>query len=119
QGMQALAKQSMARHAERYDCFVAVAPRNDVESAATTSRIHMDEVAQQRIDLVIPFPAAEYAVMADAGLHVVDAAVGAHAGAEVLRGERLSDRADIVLLALDRHQPHALDRGRIHRAAAE
>jgi hypothetical protein len=30
--------------------------------------------------------------MADAGLHVVDLAVGAHAGAEVLRRQRLAGR---------------------------
>src|SRR5581483_6815526 len=77
------------------------------------SRIDVDEIAQQRIDLVVPLPAAEYAVVPDAGLHVVDAAIGAHAGAEVLRGERLPDRADVVLLALDRHQAHALDGSRV------
>ena len=35
------------------------------------SRIHMHEIAQQRIDLVVPALAREHAVMADAGLHVV------------------------------------------------
>ena len=60
----------------------------------------------------------EHAVMADAGLHVVHLAIGAHAGAEVLRGQRLADRADVVLLALDRHQAHSLDRGGVHRPAA-
>src|SRR6202790_3491028 len=82
------------------------------------SRIDVHEVAQQGIDLVVPAAAGEHAVMADAGLHVMDLAIGAYAGAEVLRGERLADRADIVLFAFDRHQPHPLDRGRVHRPAA-
>jgi mannose-6-phosphate isomerase-like protein (cupin superfamily) len=51
----------------------------------------VDEIPQQRIDFVVPAPAAEYAVMADAGLHVMHLAVGAHAGAEVLRRQRLAD----------------------------
>ena len=52
----------------------------------------MHEVAQERIDLVVPLLAAEHTIMADAGLHVVDLAVGAHAGAEVLRRQRLAGR---------------------------
>src|ERR1700686_3077112 len=75
--------------------------------AGTTasSRIDVHEVAQQGIDLVVPAAAGENPVMADAGLHVMDLAIGAHAGAEVFGGGRLADRADIVLFALDRHQP--------------
>ncbi len=34
---------------------------------SSPSRIDVNEIAQQRMDLVIPAPAAEYAVMADAG----------------------------------------------------
>src|ERR1700723_4644667 len=86
--------------------------------ASVSSRIDVHEVAQQRIDFVVPAPAAEYAVMTDAGLHVMHLAIGAHAGAKVLRCQGLADRTDIVLLALDRHQAHPLDRGRIHRTAA-
>src|SRR2546423_8398055 len=56
--------------------------------------------------------------MADAGLHVMHPAIGTHAGAEVLRRQRLADRADVVLLALDGHQAHPLDRGGLHRPAA-
>src|ERR1700682_1494618 len=82
------------------------------------SRIDVYEIPQQRIDFVVPALAAEHAVMADAGLHVVHLAIGAHAGAEVLRGQRLADGADVVLLAFDRHQAHSLDRGGIHRPAA-
>ena len=37
--------------------------------AAITSRIHVHEISQQRIDLVVPALAGEHAVMADAGLH--------------------------------------------------
>src|ERR1700688_61730 len=55
--------------------------------AGTTasSRIDVHEVAQQGIDLVVPAAAGEHAVMADAGLHVMDPARGARAGAEGLR----------------------------------
>src|ERR1700757_3661029 len=76
-----------------------VRPGDDIEQVSWSeqcgdkvSRIHMNEIAQQRIDFVIPLPAAEHAIMPDAGLHVVNAAIGTHAGAEVLRGERLADR---------------------------
>ena len=54
----------------------------------------MNEIPQQRIDFVIPFAAAEDSVMTDAGLHVVHLAIGAHTGAEILRGQRLPDRPD-------------------------
>src|ERR1700754_3960754 len=65
------------------------APRNDDERFVLISRINVHEIPQQRIDLVVPALAGEHAVMADAGLHVVDAPIGAYAGAEILRGERL------------------------------
>src|SRR6266403_20646 len=90
--------------------------RNDgAPRESRTSRIDVHEIPQQRIDFVIPALAAEDAVVADAGLHVVHLAIGAHAGAEILRGQRLADRADVVLLAFDRHQAHPLDRGGIRR----
>ena len=69
-----------------------------------------DDVAHDRIDLVLPAPAAEHAVVADAGLHVVGAQVGPQLAAQVLRGERLADRADVVAFALDRQQRGAADR---------
>src|SRR6185437_8322728 len=82
-------------------------------------RIDVNEIAQQRVDLVVPLLAAEHAVVSDAGLHVVDTAIGANAGTELLRGERLADRADVILFAFDRHQPHAPDRSRVYGTAAE
>jgi hypothetical protein len=80
-------------------CADPLARRDDRENRCekqaevrmAASRIHVHEIPQQRIDFVIPAPAAEDAVMADAGLHVMHLAIGAHAGAEVLRGERLPD----------------------------
>src|SRR5258708_36784153 len=62
------------------------------------SRIDVHEIAQQRIDFVVPALAAEYAVMADAGLHVVHLAIAAHAGAETLRRSRLSRRTAVALM---------------------
>src|SRR4051812_24173767 len=102
------------------DCFVASLLAMTLRETCPSppSRIDVDEIAQQRIDLVVPAPAGKHPVMADAGLHVVDLAIGPNTGAEVLRCQGLADRADIVLLTLDRHQAHALDRGRVHRAAA-
>src|ERR1700760_3206993 len=74
--------------------------------ATTASRIDVNEIPQQRIDLVIPLAPAEHAVVPDAGLHMMDAAIGAHTGAELLGGQRLADRADVVLFAFDRHHTH-------------
>ena len=71
------------------------------------SRIDVHEIPQQRIDFVVPAAAREHAVMADAGLHVMHAPIGAHPGAEVLRRQGLADRADVVLLAFDRSRPSA------------
>src|SRR5262245_24167040 len=90
-------------------CWAASGDRRGLSIRKTnplaSSGIDGHEVAQQRIDLVVPLPAAEHAVMSHAGLHVMHPAVGPHPGAELLRCERLADRADVVLLALDRHQP--------------
>src|SRR5664279_2305261 len=72
-----------------------------------------DDVSHHRIDLVLPGAAREHAVMADAGLHVVALAGGAQRRAQVVRGQRLPDRADVVLLAFHRKQHGALDRRRL------
>ena len=56
--------------------------------------------------------------MADAGLHGVALAVGPQARAEVMRRRRLANRADVVLLALDREQRGALNRARLDLLAA-
>src|SRR6185295_9157329 len=70
---------------------LALHPGYWAKGTTITSRIHVHEIPQQRIDLVVPALAGEHAVMADAGLHVVHLAIGAHAGAKVLRRQRLAD----------------------------
>src|ERR1700752_4997642 len=123
-----LSGNATSRHCERseaihsaestkVDCFVATLLAM-TWTELCLSRIDVHKIPQQRIDFVVPLLAGKHAVMADTGLHVVHLAIGAHAGAEVLGCERLADRADVVLLALDRHQPHAPDRLRIDLAAA-
>src|SRR4029453_13131867 len=77
----------------------------------------VDHVAHHRIDMLLPAAAAEDAVMPYAGLDVVVAQVGAERAAEVLRGERLAHRADVVALALHREQGGAADRTRVDEAA--
>src|SRR5258706_9978935 len=79
---------------------------------------YLDDIAHLRIDAGLPALAAENAVVADAGLDVVALEVRPHAGAQVLRRERLADRADIVALAFDGEQSHAADRARLDLAAA-
>src|SRR5580693_3448114 len=95
-------------HSRRHPEVRALARLEGWVTGPLNSRIHMHEIAQQRIDFVVPAFAREHAVMADAGLHVMHLAIGAHAGAEILRRQRLPDRADVVLFALDRHQSHPL-----------
>ena len=56
-----------------------------------SSRIHVNEIPQQRIDFGIPLLAAENPIVADPSLHVMHLAIGAHAGAEILGGECLAD----------------------------
>src|SRR5215831_4070487 len=63
-----------------------------------------DRVLQDRIDLVFPALAAEYPLMADAGLHVVALEIGSQPAAQVVRRDRLADGADVVALALDGEQ---------------
>src|ERR1044072_3389851 len=78
-----------------------------------------DHVLQQRIDLRFPLLAGEHPVVAGAGLHVVALTVRLDAGAQVLRGERLANRADVVLLAFHGEQRGALDRARLDGLATE
>ena len=70
-----------------------------------------DHIPHQRVDLAGPFLAAEYAVVADAGLQVVAFAVGEDVLAQGVGGHGLADRADVVALALDREQHGLADRG--------
>src|SRR5664279_5920213 len=87
----------------------ALERRNEPPSIAL-----QNDVLHHRIDLVLPGAAREHAVMADAGLHVVALARGPQRRAQVVRGQRLPDRADVVLLALHGEQHGALDRLRFH-----
>src|SRR5262245_4244825 len=77
-----------------------------------------NHVLDQRIDLQLPAPAAEDAVMADAELQVMALEIGAQARAHLLRRQRLADRADVVALAFDREQHGAADRARLDLVAA-
>ena len=78
----------------------------------------MDDVPDDRVDVVAPAPAAEYAVVPGARLHVVGFHVGPQSGAKIVRGERLPKRADVVALTFDRQQCGAPDRPRFDRAPA-
>src|SRR5262249_60461732 len=75
------------------------------------------QVREPRVALVLPAAAAEHAVVADAGLHVMAPEIGAHVGAQIVRRHRLADRADVVLLALDGEQRGAPARARVDAAA--
>jgi hypothetical protein len=80
------------------------------------SRVDVHEIPQQRIDLVVPALAREHAVMSDT---VVDAAIGAHAGAKVLCRERLAAGSAISRSVAGSRRP-GLGRGvvRLRRAGA-
>src|SRR5690606_11119106 len=68
-----------------------------------------DELANARLNFRAPARAVEHAVMADALLHVVDAMILRNAPTEIVRSFRLAKPADVVALALDRHQRRFLD----------
>jgi hypothetical protein len=92
-------------------CNVTCGPGNGA------SRVDVHEIPQQRIDLVVPALAREHAVMSDT---VVDAAIGAHAGAKVLCRERLAAGSAISRSFAGPRRP-ALGRGmvRLTRAGCE
>jgi hypothetical protein len=56
--------------------------------------------------------------VADLGLQVLRLLCRRNAGAEVVRGDGLPDRTNVVFLALDGHQGGALDRSRLDQLAA-
>src|SRR5207244_12673918 len=58
-----------------------------------------NDVPEQRVDLVGPAIAAEHAVVSDPRLHMVALEIRAQARAQLVRGRRLSDGADVVALA--------------------
>src|SRR5215813_13838876 len=105
-----------------------VSSDRDERVAAVTSPIatlysllrlaRQDDVLHDRIDLVLPPLAAEHAIMADARLHVVALEIGPQARAQVVRGERLADCADVVALAFHGEQHGAPNRARLHWPAA-
>ena len=51
--------------------------------------------------------------MADAGLHVVALEIRPQIAAQIVRGNRLADGADVVALAFDGQQRGLADRARI------
>lgn len=62
----------------------------------TKSSFHrLDVVADDRVDLRLPAAAAEHAIMPHARLHVVAFQIGTERCAEIVRGLRLPERADI------------------------
>src|SRR6201999_90238 len=99
---------------QRLDCASAFETAGLRRCAVESSIALQNDVLDHRIDLVLPRPSREHAIMADAGLHVVALAIGPQRRAHVMRGERLPDRADIVLFAFHGEQHRALDRRGIH-----
>src|SRR5579872_54502 len=75
---------------------------------------HLDHLAHPRIHLARPTPAAEHAIMADAGLHVVLFQIDRNSMAQIQRGHGLADRADIVALAFHRQQTCPTNRFGLH-----
>ena len=112
-GAGAGAQPARAQPASRAALGARMPAAKDVAAPAPRSLRDVDHVAHDRVDLVLPAPAAEDAVVADARLHVVRAQVGPQAAAQVLRRQRLADRADVVALAFDRQQRGAPDRRRV------
>src|SRR5882757_9280173 len=70
----------------------------------TTSIARQDHVLDQRIDLRLPAPAAENAVVADAELQVMALEMRAQTRAHLVSSHRLAHSTDVVALALDREQ---------------
>src|SRR4051812_32412186 len=88
------------------------------KSARDAAVVRVNELLQPRIDLRFPPSPAEDAVMPDAWLHVMFFHVWPDAGAQVMRRERLSDRADVVFLAFDGEQRRAADSAGLNQPAA-
>src|SRR5215831_10711132 len=78
-----------------------------------------NHVAHDRINLLLPTPAGEDAVVADTRLHVVTAHVGFDALAQLMGRRRLARRADVVALTLDREKCSAADGAWLDALAAE
>lgn len=69
----------------------SISGKPEVASSPLALCVEMDEIAQQRINFVIPATTAEYAVMAGSSLQVMHFAILPHAGTEILRRDGLSD----------------------------
>src|SRR5215213_6374638 len=76
----------------------------------------VDGFAYAGVDLGVPLASAKNAVVADAGLEVVDLEVRGDAGAEVLRGDGLAYGADVVALAFDGEEGGLADGGGVDLA---
>src|SRR5271167_4676686 len=72
-----------------------------------------DERPDLRVGLVAPPTAMKHPIMADLELKVVDLFHRSDPTAELVRCDGLARRADIVPLALNRHQRGAFDGGRL------
>ena len=83
-----------------------------------TLALRPDERLDLGIGLRLPPAAMEDAIMADFELEVVGLFCRRDARAQIMRGNGLAGAADIVALALDRHQRGALDRRRDDQVAA-
>src|SRR5450631_341101 len=91
-------------------------PRASIRQLDTSIR-HLNDVTHGGVDVGVPAAAAENAVVADAGLYAVLLHMLTQPGTKVLRGERLTEAANIVPLPLDGQQRGALDGARIDAAA--
>src|SRR6266436_10283089 len=79
--------------------------------------VRPDELADLGVGLGLPSAAMEHAKMTDLKLEEVALFRRNDAAAEPVRGNGLAGPADIVALALDRHQRGALDGRRFDRLA--
>src|SRR5436190_24183036 len=82
-----------------------------MEKSALTLR--PDERLDPGIGLGLPSATVEYPIMADLELKVVGLFCRNDASAELMRGDGLAGRADIIPFALDRHQRGVLDGRRL------
>src|SRR5271165_6978801 len=88
------------------------------KAAAGRLAAAVDHLAHDRVDVVVEAPAAEHAVMSSPRLNIVRAQVGPQVLAQIVCGERLPERADVIAFAFHREQCGAPDGPRIDRPAA-
>src|SRR5207302_5318705 len=90
---------------------------NDRAQGSSSRPLRADERLDLGVGLGLPTAAVEHAIMSDFELEVVQLFRRRDAGAEIVRGDGLADRANVVILALDGHQRGLLDRLRLDRVA--